>query len=162
MRFSIAHFSACERGNMALITAGVAIPLLVALLGALEVAARVQIRNNMQSSSDYAVLAALSTESRSWRKQQQQARRVFHANLIGRERLDHLQTRLQRKFKRGKKIMQYVAVAKVDSFFGELSPFGKGYIMVTSTGTASRYGNSPARLLPNSSTNTSTLGKWPG
>ena len=151
MRNLIRRFSRCERGNIAFLTAGAAVPLMIVSLGGLEIADQVSIKKNMQDSADASVLAVFAGGEKSWRKQQKTAKNLFFANLRGRDRLGRVKTRLKRTRVNRKRVFEYTAQVETKSMFGKASLFGNQTITVKAKAVEISINSRKARLIGPSS-----------
>ncbi len=145
----IKNFIKCDRGNMAIMTAAMAMPMLTLTVGGLEYSELSKIKENMQHSSDVAVLAAFQSLPKGWSVQQKRAKSYFQANLSSESRILTVKTRLRRKIYKKHIILSYTVKTKVGSLFGELSPFGDGTIVVKSTAAYNLKTKRPPRLIGN-------------
>lgn len=82
----IAHlvkFRNCRRGNITVLTALMAVPLLILLAGVTDLHRSTRLMQVMQQSADAAVLATARRIALSHKQREQFANRHFHANLNG-------------------------------------------------------------------------------
>ncbi|MEE9314628.1 MAG: pilus assembly protein TadG-related protein [Rhizobiaceae bacterium] len=130
---SINTFIACERGNFAILVAGLALPMFTLIAGALDYSELVNARRNIQHSSDAAVLSAFNAAPHGWGAMQNDARAFFEANLANKSRLSSIKTKLTRKIVNKNLVLSYNVKVKVKSLFGEFNPLGKTKLNLTST-----------------------------
>jgi len=141
------RFGKDERGNVMFITAAAVFPLMLLSFGALDVADGVSVRSEMQRATDAAVLAAANKHRSGSRKQWRYARNYFKANLKDKKRYNSLRTRLTRRVKRGKYVLEYKVEAKVQKLFAGFSEEELHTVKVTSSAEIDIIGKSGARLI---------------
>ena len=150
MRTALKELQRCENGNFTIMLAILIVPMITLTFGTIEYFERSKIHANLQSSADAAVLAAFSSQARNWRVVQSETRSFLDLNLMYRDRLDSLQTKLRRK-RRGKKfILSYSVKATIKPLFGAFNPFVENNLSVKATAMVDSESQRPPRLIPNS------------
>lgn len=136
-----------ERGNVAMLTALMFVPLLGIVFTSLEFADDVSVRSDLQNAADEAALAAVASKTETWRNRQKKARSLFMANFQRMDRVASLQWKLNRAYTSDGMTVNYQARAKMASLFGGLTPFGDRTMVVESA--AIRYSDNryPPRLI---------------
>lgn len=152
------RFQTCERGNIALLTAGVMLPLVMLSAGGIELAERNKITHNLQNSTDAAVLAAFHTPSGRWSDAQRRAKLFFEVNMAQKKRLEHVQTKLQRKRFKTKLFLTYTARTEIKSLFGNFNPWAGQELVITSTAVYNHKTQRGPRLIPNETSAGVSLG----
>ncbi|MEM9734957.1 MAG: pilus assembly protein TadG-related protein [Pseudomonadota bacterium] len=151
------RFNRDERGNVALLTAGMAVPLAGIIFTAIEFADNISVHNDLQHAADEAALAALAKPSQRWRDRQRTARSLFLANLDRDERIDKLRWRLRRKYTPLGLTVTYQAQAKMMPMFGGLTPFGERTLKIESAAIRYRDNRMPPRLISTKNASERTL-----
>lgn len=143
------RFVTCERGNIALLTAGVMLPLVMLSAGGIELAERNKITHNLQNSTDAAVLAAFYTPGGRWSDVQRRAKLFFDVNMAQKKRLEHVKTKLQRKRFKTKLYLTYTARTEIKSLFGNFNPWAGQELVITSTAVYDNKKQRAPRLISN-------------
>jgi len=117
------RFAKNQSGNVAILTAMMAMPLLFLAAGAIDTIRHSRMKDTMQTAADAAVMAAFRGPARNWRKRQNTAHLQFRANLQKTRFAHGVQTKMSREMQKNRITFTYRAEAKLDSIFGDLSPF---------------------------------------
>ena len=128
----LSSFVKCTRGNVAFMTAGALVPLLTLTAGGLEFAELQRVEVSMQHAADTAVMAAFDKDRHGWRKKVRRANHFFDSNFHHSDRVTGIKKRLRGTTSRQRMVLTYQASSQVTSLFGELNPFTKSTIKVTS------------------------------
>lgn len=151
------RFRRDERGNVALLTALMAVPLAGIIFTAIEFADDISVRSDLQHAADEAALAALAKPRQRWRDRQKVARSLFLANLDRDDRIERLRWRLRRRITPRGLTVTYQAKAKMVPLFGGLTPFGKRTMQIESAAIRYKDKSLPPRLISPKNTATGTL-----
>ena len=114
-------------------TAGAALPALTLIAGGLEFAEYHKTRTAMQHAADTAVMSAFYVPDRHWSKRVRRANDFFDSNFPNQKKVSGIKRRLRGKMDRKRFVLRYEASARINRLFGELNPFAKDKIKVTST-----------------------------
>ena len=124
------RFRNCESGNIAIMGTFAMIPILGLVVGGIEFAEIDKITRSMQHAADTAVIAAFDAPELTWSKRIRRANGFFDANFLFPERVGGVSKKLSGKQTKRRVVLNYSASAKIDSLFGEMSPFFDGTISV--------------------------------
>ncbi len=149
MRTALKNFQRCENGNFMIMLAALLVPMITLIFGTIEFYERSRVHANLQSSADAAVLAAFSSQARSWRTVQTETRNFLDLNLMYRDRLNTIQTKLQRKRSGSNYILSYSVKATIKPLFGAFNPFVENNLSVKATAAVDSNSQRPPRLIPN-------------
>ena len=139
-------FIACSRGNIAFMTAGFALPALTLIAGGLEIAEFHRTKIDMQHAADTAVMSAIYAPDRDWSKRVRRANDFFDNNFQNPHKVTRIKRKLRGNSDRKRLVLRYDASADIISLFGELNPFTKNTIRVTSEAELDFRSGRPARL----------------
>ncbi len=123
MKFSLKKFAECERGNVAIIAAAAALPLLALVGGVIDLSNFTNTRSNIQNAADNAVLAAFHNPRESWSQREKRVNQIFKANITNKQDLKPTRVLLDYHLEGKATVMTYTVQSGLNSLFGELSPF---------------------------------------
>ncbi|MGI9394870.1 MAG: TadE/TadG family type IV pilus assembly protein [Boseongicola sp.] len=138
-----------ESGNIAVLTTIMATPIMLLVAGVIDTNRHTRMQSVMQKSADAAVLAAFRSSKPGWRKRQKTAHRHFRVNIRNVKFAHGVRAKMTRTIEKRRLIFTYNASTKVDSIFGELSPFSGSQISVQSRAAWKVGTNEHARLIGN-------------
>ncbi|MEM1040576.1 MAG: pilus assembly protein TadG-related protein [Pseudomonadota bacterium] len=142
-------FLSCKRGNVAMTTAMVLVPLLAAIGGAVDYSRTYSAVQNAQAAADSAVLAAFNGDKKKWRTRKAFANTVFHSNIRKNGRLQDLSGGLSGRMVGTKAVMTYEAKAKVNNIFGGVTGRSEQNITIRAQAEYDYETNGPPRLVSN-------------
>ncbi len=138
MNLKINAFLNCQKGNIAIMSAFAAIPVMTAVAGTFDYSRTAKVQTAMQRAADSAVLAAIERKNLKWPARQRLANRMFMTNVNNNVSPRQLTGRLS-----GRKLQDGVAVrfdasATVPTLLGGFSSAFSGKIIVSSAAIASK------------------------
>lgn len=147
MHKSIKKFLRCEKGNIAIMGTFAMIPILSLVVGGMELGEINKVTQSMQHAADQAVIAAFDEPDLSWSKRIRRADAFFDTNFPYPKRVEGLSKKLSGRQTRQRVELSYKANAKIDSLFGEMSPFASGSIRVEAKAIYIVGSGNPPRLI---------------
>ena len=119
------HFLRNEDGNIALMAAGAAMPMLALIMGGIELAEFNRIERSMQHAADTAVMAAFDGRELDWSQRIKRADKFFDVNFPYDHRIKKVKRKLSGSQRRRKITLEYSASAQNVNLTGEVQPVCK-------------------------------------
>lgn len=142
----------CERGNIMILTALMAMPLLIVVAGVIDSNRATALHQRLQTAADAAVIAAFHQRAVSFDQRQRFAVQHFLANLGPGEADDVIQARLDIDRTPSSVTLTFSARAKFDGMLGGSMPFSTEQISVGSHAELQRRWGARPRLVGGVST----------
>lgn len=147
MRSMISRFLRNEDGNIAIMSAAAMVPLMMLVIGAVNVGHQSDVRQKMQRAADAAVMSALQVDRMRWNERQKRANRFFRVNMNGVAGVHKLRGSLRRKISKDRLLFSYSARAEIDTLFGSSGSENGKQVFVTATAEISRKTGGRPRLV---------------
>lgn len=134
-------FLSCEQGNIAIMSALAAVPIMISIAGVIDFSRYSSVRSEMQRNADHAVLASLRYKGKKWSERQSAARHVFFVNMSNMKPVKKLTGRLYGRRTEKSFTALFQATAKVPTLFGGFSKVFNGEIIINSAASISDKNN---------------------
>ena len=144
---SYRNFLRNEDGNIAIMAAGAAMPMLALIMGGIEMAEFSRIERSMQHAADTAVMAAFDGRDSNWSQRIKRADRFFDMNFPYDHRIKKVERKLSGSQRRRKITLEYSASAQNVNLTGKFNPFAKSRVSVKARAVYVQGSNRAPRLV---------------